>query len=172
MSYERRWKVLADIVTWFRYKRKPVPESVTKDLRSAKTMIQVLKADSTHIENIQKIEEYLQNIESKLILTGQELFGEEFVEEWTRKLQEAGKEGYEEEKSAKTSRFVPGLPKGQHWVRVQVSQDISRKTVEELAERNKLSHKAQKEGYILVYGDKELVKSFVKEMGEKQHKTG
>ncbi|MEA2090385.1 MAG: DUF2096 family protein [Thermoproteota archaeon] len=171
MSYGERWKVLADMVTWFRNKGKTIPENVLKDLRSAKTMMQVLKVDPTYIENVQKIEGYLQSVESKLILMVQEWFGEKFVEEWIKKLGEAGKKGYEEERRRLgVSRFIPGLPRGEHWVRVQVSEGVSQKDIEKLAKRNKLSHKMQKDGYMLVYGDKEHVKSFVKEMAEKQRR--
>lgn len=166
MCYEGRWKVLADMAACFRKKGESVPQNVLKDLRSAKTMIQVLKADPTHVENIQKVEEYLQSVESKLVLTAQEKFGEKFVQEWMRRLGKAGKKEYEER--LEVSRFVPRLPRGEHWVRVQVSENVPIKDVESLAERNRLSHKMQKDGYMLVYGDKERVKLFVKKMAEKQ----
>lgn len=172
MSYEGRWKVLADMITWLRSKGTPIPQNVLKDLRSAKTMIQVLKVDPTHTENIQKIEEYLLSVESKLILIAQEQFGKKFAEEWIKKLQEPGEKGNEEERGKlEVSIFIPRLPKGEHWVRVHVSEDISQEDIEKSAKRNKLSHKTQKDGIILVYGDKKRVKSFVKEMTKKQRKT-
>ena len=166
MSYEENWKVLADLLTELRKKGEKIPTDVMNDLRSAKTMIQILKADPTHIENIPRIETYLRNVESYAILTAQEKLGAEFVERWLRKLERAKKIKIEEKEEV-TPRFVPGLPRDKNWVRVQISEDAPREDLERLAKENKLSCKMQKNGYMLVYGNGESIKSFVKKMAEK-----
>ena len=140
------------------------------DLRSAKTMIQILKADPTHIENIPRIETYLRNVESYAILMTQEKLGTEFVERWLRKLDKAKKIKIEEKEEV-TPKFVPGLPRDKNWIRVQISRDTPEKDVEKLAKENKLSCKMQKNGYMLVYGNEESIKSFVKKMAEKFRDT-
>jgi hypothetical protein len=43
MSYEEKWKVLADLLAELQEKGETIPADVINDLRSAKTMIQVLK---------------------------------------------------------------------------------------------------------------------------------
>ena len=52
MSYEENWKVLADLLTELRKKGEKIPTHIMNDLRSAKTMIQILKADPTHMKYI------------------------------------------------------------------------------------------------------------------------
>ena len=163
MSYEETWKVLSDLVTELRKKGEKIPAHVMNDLRSAKTMIQILKADPTHIENIPRVETYLGNVEFHLIFVAQEKFGSEFVERWMKKLEEA-RRGKVEGKAEVTPRFVPGLPRGKHWVRIQISKDTPREDIEKLVKENKLSRKMQKNGYMLVYGNDESIKSFVKSL--------
>jgi len=167
MGYEERWKVLADLLTELRRKGEKISTDVMNDLRSTKTMIQILKADPTHIENIPRVETYLGNVESHLIFAAQEKFGSEFVERWMKKLEEARITVKVEGKAEAPPRFVPGLPKGKRWMRVQISEDTSQEDVERIAKENKLSCKMQKNGYMLVYGNSESIKTFVKKMAEK-----
>jgi len=167
MSYEERWNILADLLTELRRKGEKIPTKAMNDLRSAKTMIQILKADPTHIENIPRVETYMGNVESYLIFAAQEKFGSQFVERWMRKLEEARKTVKVEEKAKPTPRFVPGLPRDNRWVRVQISEDTPRGDVERIANENRLSYKMQKNGYMLVYGNRQSIKTFVKKMAER-----
>ncbi|MDH5662830.1 MAG: DUF2096 domain-containing protein [Candidatus Bathyarchaeota archaeon] len=166
MSYEENWKVLADLLTELRKKGEKIPTDVMNDIRSAKTMIQILKADPTYIKSIPRIETYLRNVESYAVLMAQEKLGTEFVEGWLRKLEKAKKTEIKEKEEV-TPRFVPGLPRDKNWVRVQISEDTPREDVESLVKENKLSCKMQKNGYMLVHGNGESIKSFVKKMAEK-----
>ncbi len=165
MGYGEAWKVLADLITELRRRGETIPPHVMNDLRSAKTMIKILKADPTHLENLPRIETYMGNVESSLIFMIQEKFGPNHGEKWIRKLEDARRAPEGEEEAA--PRFVPGLPRGKHWVRVQVSEDMSKNDIKRLAKENKLSSKMQKNGYMLVYGDVEKVKLFVKKMAKK-----
>jgi len=171
MSYDERWKVLADLITEFRKRGEKIPTDIMNDLRSAKTMIQILKADPTRIENIPRVETYMGNVESYLIFAAQERFGSEFVKRWMRKLEEARSEAKVQGK-AEAPRFVPGLPRGKRWVRVQISEDTPKEDIERIAKENKLSCKMQKNGYMLIYGNSESIKTFVKKMAEKLRGAG
>jgi len=166
MGYEEKWKVLADLLTELRRKGEKTPAYVMNDLRSAKTMIQILKADPTHIENIPRIETYLRNVESYAVLMAQEKTGTEFAERWLRKLGKAKKMKTEEKEEAAPG-LVSGLPRDKNWVRVQISKETPREDVETLVKENRLSYKMQKNGYMLIYGNEETIKSFVKKMAEK-----
>ena len=159
MRYEGIWEVLADLVTELRKKGEVIPAGVMNDLRSAKTMIHVLRADPTHVENVPRIETYLENVEFHLVSLAQKKFGSKFAEQWMKKLGKAQQTTSEEEDVV--SRFVPGLPRSECWVRVQVSEGTPQGDIEKLAEDNGLSHRLQKNGYVLVYGDREDLKSFV-----------
>jgi hypothetical protein len=165
MGYEAVWRTLADLLTELREKGESIPVDVINDLRSAKTMIKILKADFTHTENIPRVETYLENVEFHLISAAQERLGTEYVEHWMKKLEEARRRVPEGEKAP--PRFVPGIPRGKRWVRVKVSKETPQKDIEILAEENKLSCKVQEDGYVLVYGKSENIKSFVKRLAEK-----
>jgi len=169
MGYSEAWKVLADLVVEFRKRGETIPANVMTDLRSAKTMIQVFKADPTHVENIPQIEAYLESVESYLFLAAEEKYGARFVEEWMEKLSQARRKV--EETRETVSKFVPGLPRGKHWVRVQISKDTPQKEIERLAKEKNLSCKMQKNGYMLVYGNIKSIKSFVKTVAEKFRET-
>ena len=167
MGHDEVWKTLADLITEFRRRGESISSNVMEDLRAAKTMIEVLRADPSRVENVSSIEMYLGNVESYLIFEAQKKFGSEFVEEWMKKIKEARETRAAGEKPAPSSKFVPGLPRGQKWVRVQVSKETPEREIKRLAEETGLSFKVQRDGYMLVYGDDERLKLFVKQAGEK-----
>lgn len=165
MGYEEVWRMLADLLKELRNKDETIPANVMNDLRSAKTMIQILKADPTHTENIPRIETYVENVESHLIAGSQENFGAEYVKQWMKKLEKARRRVDEKEETA--PRFVSGIPRGKEWVRVQVSKATPQSTLEALAKENRLSLRRQDDGYVLVYGRNENIRAFLKKLGEK-----
>jgi hypothetical protein len=164
MSYEEKWKVLADLLAELQEKGETIPADVINDLRSAKTMIQVLKADTKHTENILRIETYLRSVESYAIFT-MEKQGTENVEELLKKLK-ATKTATSNEKKGAVSGFVSRVPRDKKWVRIQISEEIPLGVMKKLVKDMGLSYRMQKGGHMLVYGDEENIKSLVKEMAE------
>jgi len=170
MGYAEVWKILDELIIEFRKRGETIPPNVIEDLRSAKTMIQVLKADPTRAENIPSIEMYLGNVESYLIFTAHQKFGAEFAESWMEKLREARKTiriGEEEKLWEPSSKFVPGVPRDQKWLRIQVSAETPKNEIKKLAEEFELLTRMQTNGYMLIYGDGEKLKLFVQKTGEK-----
>ena len=161
MRYLAIWKVLEDMVAEFRRRGVPIPANVMDDLKSAKTMITILKADPQRGVPPRKIEEYLEKVEICLVSRAQERFGVEFVHEWLEKLEASRKEYVEKIEEA---RFVPGLPREQKWIRVRSSAEMPMKELKELAEKNGLSCSVQRDGYLLVSGENRRIKGFVKKM--------
>ena len=164
MSHEKKWKKLADLLIKLQEKGEKIPADVMNDLRSANTMIQVLKADPTHIENSSRMDTYLRSVESYVIFTAEKL-GTKTVEEWLKKLKDTKKVKNEEEMST-VSRFTPGVPRDKSWMRIKISDDMPLEYVKKGVRENKLSHKMQENGYILVYGNEKNIKSFVKRLVE------
>ena len=156
MSYERKWKLLADLLTKLQENGEKIPADVLNDLRSAKTMIQVLKADPTHIESISRIDTYLRTVEAYTIFT-MEKKRKGNVEEWLKKLKEQERVEINE-KVEKNSTFVTRVPRNKNWIRIQISEDIPREEMKEIVEENGLSYRLEQYGYILVQGDKGLVR--------------
>lgn len=165
MGHLAVWKVLEEMITDFRKRRITIPAEVMNDLKSAKTMITILKADASCGETIQKIEEHLGSVESYLISEGQKMLGTEYVDEWLRRLDEASREPPEEEEEEK--RFIPGVSREQKWIRVKPSAELSLEKLKLLAGQSKLSYKTQNDGYLLVYGEDDCIKAFVKKMATK-----
>lgn len=160
---------MESLLTELRKKHVTIPPDVMTSLRSAKTMISVYQSDPSCVDSIQVIENDLMNVESNLMNMAKEEFGQKFTEEWLEKLEKARREA--ESKAELSSHFIPDVPKSEYWIRVQPSDEILRKDVEELASQTGLSTKMQKDGYMLVYGDEVKVKAFIKKMAERCRRT-
>jgi hypothetical protein len=171
MGYQQWWEILESLIAEFRKRQIVVPADVMTSLRSAKTMIYVYKADTARLESTPLIEGYLLDVESTLINTAKEKLGSAYAEEWLRKLDKARREE-EAETPTTASRFISGLPRDEHWIRVLPMDSLLKEDVERMADEFKLSHETQKDGYILVHGNEEKVKLFVQKMAAKCRRTG
>lgn len=165
MDHLAIWETLEQMIINFRRKGVPIPADLMSQLRSAKTLINILKADPSHQDTRQKVDEHLLGIESYLFSKGQEQFGREYVEEWLQKLGEAS-EKISEEGESKT-RFVLGVPRDQKWVRVRPSEDLPIEELKVLVGELELSYNIQPDGCLLVYGEKEDIKKLIQEMTTK-----
>jgi len=165
MGYLAAWKVLEEMIADFREKGIATPSEVMSDLKSAKTLINVLKADPCRADTSQKIEEYLLNVESYLVSEGEKRFGTEYVQGWLKRLDEASQKPFDEVKEA--AKFFPGLPREQKWIRVKSSTELPIEKLKVAAEESNLSYNVQNDGCLLVYGEDERIKEFVKKMATK-----
>jgi hypothetical protein len=163
MGYEEAWKVLSDLLTDLQKKGEIVPNDIMEDFRSAKTLINLMELDPENIESLANLETYLNNVESYLIFAAQKKCGNEYAEGWMKGIEEARMKVLEK-KSAKIVKPVTGVPKGNKWVRVQLSEDVPREYVERLAKENTLSLRTQEGDFLLVYGNNEKLKLFVAQM--------
>jgi hypothetical protein len=162
MGYLAMWKVLEEIITEFRKKQLPIPERVMNDLKSAKTMIKIVNADTGHGENSLKIEEYLGSVEAYLVTEAQKHFAPEQIDNWLKRLEQANCETCEE--NTEESRFVAGVPRDQKWIRVEPLANLPVEKLKQLAEETNLTISLQEDGRIVVYGQAEDLKEFVKKM--------
>ena len=162
MDYEALWIVLSDLITDLRKAGEDLPAHIIRDLRSAKTLIEILKVTPSSSELPAKIEECLGSVEAHLIPIAHRRFGSQYADEWTKKLMNVRK-GIHKAKVKHTTRFISGLPRDKYWIRIKVSRDLSYERVKALA-GNKLHVILQEDGYMLIYGDKDDVKAFIKEL--------
>ena len=165
MNYLAAWKVLEEMITDFRKKRVVVPAEIVSDLKSAKTLINVLKADPSRVDTSQKIDEYLLNVESYLVSEGQKMFGTEYVEEWLKRLDEASRKILEKEEEE--TKFIPSVSREHKWILVKPSTELPAEKLKTLAEESHLSYNVQNDGYLLVYGEDSHIKEFIKKMATK-----
>jgi len=164
MGYLAMWKVLEEMSTDLRKKGATVPTKIMTELKSSRSLINILNSDPNRVDTVQKIEELLQNLEVYLVSEGENKFGSEYVERWLKRLNSAAKEVAEEDESE--TRFIVGAPRDQKWVRVQPSEKLTMEKLKSLADKFSLSHRLQEDGFLLVQGEGEHLKKFVKEMAK------
>ena len=176
MGYSETWKILEEIIIELRKKGLTTPETVMSDLKSAKTMIMLIDAAEEGRGEIgPKIEQYLASVEAYLMTEAQKWFPSERIDEWLRRLQGsscdvcAGQPKSTPEE--KESRFVPGLPRDQKWVRVTPITSLPPEKLKQLAEESSLSVKPEKNNHLIVYGKAEDIKDFIKKMTQQASKS-
>ena len=67
-------------------------------------------------------------------------------------------------------KFVTGVPRDQKWVRIEPMGDITAEKVEQIAEEQNLQVKKQPDGKLVVYGQPENLKAFLKKMAAEKPK--
>jgi hypothetical protein len=165
------WKTLEDMMIELKKRGVTIPENIMEDLRSAKSMIKLACTKDSHGDAVMKTEEYMANVEAYLVNEGQKAFGSEHVNDWLRRLEEAGACGEVCEHPAEgEAQFVTGVPRDQKWVRVEPTEKLPSERIQQLAKDISLQFNLQKDGRLLVYGKPESLKAFVKEMTDETKK--
>ena len=169
MSYNKLWKLLDNSLKDLKKSEEIISTEVLRDLRSANTLIQIFKADPSHLEILPQIEAYLEKVEAFIVYSAQHALGQEYVDAFMEKIKKVRENIYKKERveTTPTSRFIAGLPRNKHWMRIHVSDEIPQEEVADLAEKDGLSFKMQDDNYALISGDKEIIKLFVRKMATK-----
>ncbi|MGA3059265.1 MAG: DUF2096 family protein [Candidatus Bathyarchaeia archaeon] len=162
MSHTATWKVLEDLMIELRNKGASIPPNVINDLRSAKLMIKISEAEGSRGDASQKVEEYLGTVDSYLITEAQKILSPETVDHWLRQLEEANVEICEE--PVEENKFIIGVPRDQKWVRVEPVSNLPMERILQIAKESNLSVNQQKDGRLVVYGQPECIKGFLKKM--------
>ncbi len=156
------WKLLEDLMIELRKRGVAVPANIINDLRSAKVMINLACKEDSRGEVIQKAEEYTANVEAYLITEAQKTLGSQQVDQWLKRLEEANAEVCEAPKEE--DKFVTGVPRDQKWVRVEPMGELTAERIEKVAKESNLQVNTQKDGRLVVYGQPEDLKGFLKKM--------
>ncbi len=170
MSYDARSKILEAILIELRKKGVAIPENVMSDLKSARVLVKVMDASQKDFgETAPKIEEYLGTVEAYLITEAQKHFAPEKVDAWLRLLDQTMSSQcsctqVEVDKPEKESRFITGVPRDQKWIRVEPLPSLPLEKLEELATQTNLGFREEKNGQLIVYGQADDIKAFVKKM--------
>jgi len=165
MGYTAKWKVLEDLMVELRKKGVEMAPTVINDLRSAKLMIKIAEAGDSRGEATLKLEEILGSVESYLIAQAQNVLSAQAVDEWLRLMDEASLPTCETIRE-KEDTFITGVPRDQKWVRVEPIPSLPTERLKQIAEENNLSVNQQKDGRLVVYGQQEDIKVFLKKMAE------
>jgi hypothetical protein len=177
MGYEAVWKVLEEIIIELRKKGVETPATVMNDLKSAKVLMNVLGAsERDRGEAAPKIEQYLGGVEAYLVTEAQKTFPPARIDAWLRRIEEANCDTCQTcnvatEKTEKAeAKFITGVPRDQKWIRVEPLTSLPAEKLKQLAEETNLSFREEKDGHLIVHGNAENIKNFVKKMTEQTKK--
>lgn len=169
MGYSAKWKTLEDLMVELRKKGFETPSNVIGDFRNAKNMINLTKESECTGDATAKLEEILSGVESALIGEAEAVLTEEEINDWLKRLQETS-QPTRESKTESPSSFVTGVPRDQKWIRVEPIPNLSTEHLTQIAKENNLSINQQKDGRLVVYGQQEAIKAFLKKMTDEATK--
>jgi hypothetical protein len=160
------WKTLEDLLIELKKKDVQVPAKIVEDLRAARSMIELACREGTHGEAVTKAEEYTANVEAYLIGQAQEVFEPTEVDEWFRRLEKANTPAHciVQGSTENKEKFVVGVPRGQKWIRIETDSKLPAEYVLKLAGERNLAVNKQADGRLVVYGQPDDVKAFVKQV--------
>ena len=165
MNYEYLWKELEALVVELRSKGKKVPENVMEDLKAARTLMTIQRVDPSSPVGAD-VEEYLRMTEAALMSSAEYHFGKEYADRWLSRLEEAKTKDLRETPQRQIG-FVTGIPKGEDWVRVRVTELMDMRELESMSRSLGLSNRKESEDTMMIYGAPEKVKAFLKQLTEK-----
>ena len=156
------WKLLEDMMLELKKKGVAIPANIMEDLRAAKSMIKLSCMENSRGDAMQKAEEYTANVEAYLVTEAQKIISSEAVDQWLRRLEEANAEICEE--TREEGVFVTGVPRDQKWVRVEPIKNLSTERIQQIAKEQNLQVNQQNDGRLVVYGQPDDIKEFLKKM--------
>jgi hypothetical protein len=164
LNYERLWQVLEELLVELRKRGIDIPQEIADDLSSARTMLTIYKTEpAADVES--EMAFYLEKMEPILLSLAESELGKDYADVWQRKIVAARLETNATPTPA--SKFIPGIPRGEHWLRIKTADMISDGEINILLGKLNLTSKPQNDGYLLVYGNEDIIKTFVKEIRKK-----
>jgi len=147
------------------------PAHVTASLQTARSLARIgLRKAEEDSEAELKTLAVLQDAEMNLLSLAETNFGAAYAEDWQRRMAAAGAIPVTKTPAESASKFVVGVPKGVHWMRIRQSE------LEKLPDadfaRYYLTALPQADGYLLLYGEKTNITAFLKEMRKAYTKEG
>jgi hypothetical protein len=144
-----------------------IPVKVIEDLRAAKSMITLSCMEGSG-ETMQKAEELFTVVSAYLVAESQKRFDEHKVDVWIKRLEAANSTCMVP--AAVQDKFVMGIPKDQRWVRIEPAGTLTAERIKQLAEKQGMQVKPQNGGKLVVYGQPENLKAFIKKVATEKLK--
>ena len=168
-------KVLDGLMLELIGKGADIPRHISEDLRSGRSLAGICTLQTGDYDDVApKVMVLLESIGMNLLSLAEERCGIEYAEEWQRRIIGAySNDNTVQQKQRlqvkpKLPTFVTGVPKGEYWIRIDgselspVSGDL-----DEMLTAFGLTANDQDDGYILLYGSKDNVSSFLKDIRRK-----
>ena len=168
MSHVAKSRILEEVIIELRKKHLEIPANVMSDLKSARTLMKIEKADPrSKGETEPKIDQYLRSVEAYIITEAGKQFDAEKVGAWLSALDLASCESCVTVVDEKEEmRMIPGVPRDQKWIRVEPIESLPIEKLEHMATEAKLGFRREKDGHLIVYGSDEAVKGFIKKISK------
>ena len=168
MNYETLWHTLELLVVELRQKGSVIPQEIGDDLKSARTLLTIYRTEPAASNVEPELAMYLERIGPILLSLAESDVGSGYADSWQDKLNPARVEILEA--PIATPRFIPGIPRGQDWLRIKTSEMVGDIDINKITQDLSLTTRPQADGFLLIYGDKENVKTFIEALRDKVSK--
>ena len=172
LNYQQAAKVLDELMLVLIENGTKMPLHVTNDLKTGRSLASIGSRKPEDNEISAKSMAALEKAEMNLLSLAELNLGRETAETWQKRIGEAYKKPSEKPAAPAASRLASGVPKGDHWVRIQSHYLDTVEGAKELLEKTTLAAIDQKDGYLLVHGRKEDVSALLKELRQIIGKMG
>jgi len=149
-----------------------IPRHVKEDLKSGRSLASMGSRQPEAGDVADKTMVTLENVEMNLLALAEINFGSDTAESWQRRISESYQEQPSSPLSTPSSRIASGVPRGDHWIRIQSDYIDTVEGADELLEASAVSIIRQEDGYILIHGRKEDVSAFLGEIRQIIGKMG
>jgi len=141
-----------------------IPRHVADDLKAGRSLASIGQRSPDDVAIASKALAILENVEMNLLSIAEAGIGGEYADGWQGKIAETYQE--EPEPVAKRPTFVAGVPKGDHWVRIETKDLFEVEGLEQRLGEYSLTIRKQDDGFTLIHGKKEDVTGFLREIRE------
>jgi len=159
INYKSVCKTLESFMLDLLEKGLRVPEQIFEGLTLTRNLMLAYEKNPQGLDLELENSSVLKTVEMNLLITAEAAFGKEYADAWSAKIMAAYREEYVA--PVKIASFVSGIPKGDHFIRLNVKDFPLDKEAEKLAVKHKLTTRQQEDGYLLIHGSKEGVKTLI-----------
>jgi len=151
-----------------------IPSYITDDLKSGRSLAGILSRQSCEGDTSAKTMSILEKVEMNLLSLAESTGGRDNAEKWQQKIDSAlnsddGDCCSAPLPSAPASRYNSGVPRGEYWIRFMESElSPYSHELEGLFDSFGLKALPQDDGYLVIYGNKDNVTSFLKDIRDKE----
>ena len=163
---EQLWLVLSDLFQDLNRKSISVDVDVASELRSCKTLISFIQTSTVHPSrepipidsSLQNLRQILGKIQSNLI-SGAMTVNEDYVRDWTSKIDKAERAELSCVMTHTSSEFVPGIPRDVEdgWVRLNLQWPVAEERVQDIAEEFGVIIEIKDDFHLIISGGKASV---------------
>ena len=142
-----------------------IPAHEAEGLKAGRSLAAIHARQPDTEETAAKAAAALENVEMNLLSLAELQGGADYANAWQARIASA----YQEEMvPPAAAKMAYGVPKGVHWIRFQTAElpgDIPPESYD-------LTANPQEDGYTLIYGKKESIAAFLKDIRQKLGKVG